>query len=367
MADDLNERPADTGKDAGERGVELAPGVPGTAPGDDAAGSGAAPRGDSACGGASNAGPAAQAAAANGQPIYVNVQAPKRSNAPIIVLCVLVGVLVLSLGSCAFAGSALVGGLGTFMTSAATNVVSDDSLGIAWEPSVAVIEFDGEISSGGAVTPQDMRDAFAQAESDPNIKSILLVCNSPGGEAAPSWDISQTVAACSKPVVVAVDSTCASGAYMVASQADWIVANPMSNVGAIGVYSQAIDASGLLDKIGVEVETIKSTEMKDMGSVSRSLTDEERAYLQEQVDDINEIFIDLVAQGRDIEVSEVEQWANGTTYLGQQALDMGMVDELGTYGDALAKAAELGGLSEDCPTVSIGASSDDLIDMLLAL
>ena len=154
---------------------------------------------------------------------------------------------------------------------------------------------------------------------------------------------------------------------MVASQADWIVAGPMSDVGAIGVYMQAVDASGLLDKLGIDVQTIKSTDMKDMGSVSRSLTDDELAYLQERVDKTNEIFIDLVAEGRGVDASEVEEWANGATYLGQDALDMGMVDQLGTYDDALAKAAELGGLEEGCPTVSISVASSEsgLIDLLL--
>lgn len=307
------------------------------------------------------------ATAANGQPIYVNVQAPKRSNAPTVVLCVLVGILVLSLGSCAFAGSLLVGGMGSIMTSAATSVVADDSSGIAWAPSVAVIDFSGEIASGGSLDPRGVRNAFEQAESDPNVKAIVLLCNSPGGEASPSWDISQTVADCSKPVVVSVESMCASGAYMAASQADWIVAGPMSDIGAIGVYMQTVDASGLLDKLGVGVETIKSSDMKDMGSAARSLTDEERAYLQDQVDKINRIFIDMVAEGRGVETSEVEAWATGTTYMGQDALDMGLIDQLGTYDDALAKAAELGGLEEGCPTVVISARSNDdgLIDLLL--
>ena len=319
--------------------------------------------------GTSEAGGAAGPSATtdSGQPIYVNVQAPKRSNAPIIVLCVLVGVLVLSLGSCAFAGSMLVGGAGSLMASVATSAVTDDSSGVAWAPSVAVIDFSGEIASGGQLDPRGVRDAFERAENDPNVKAIVLVCNSPGGEASPSWDISQTVASCTKPVVVSVASVCASGAYMAASQADWIVAGPMSDVGAIGVYMQAVDASGLFDKLGIDVQTIKSTDMKDMGSVSRPLTDEELTYLQERVDETNRIFIDLVAEGRGVDASEVEKWANGATYLGQDALDRGMVDQLGTYDDALAKAAELGGLEEGCPTVFISAASSEggLIDLLL--
>lgn len=302
-----------------------------------------------------------------GQPIVVNVQVPKRSNAPTVVLCVLVAIVALALGSCAFAGSTLVGGVGSMIGAVASSAVDDGVAGVAWEPSVAIVDMGDSIASDSGVTPRQMRETFAQIEADDNIRAVLVVCNSPGGEAAPSWDLSRIIADCSKPVVFSVSSMCASGAYMAASQADWIVAGPMSDVGAIGVYMQTYDASGLLDMLGISSETIKSADMKDMGSVTRPLTDEETAYLQDQVDTINRIFIDMVAEGRGVDPSEVEEWATGTTYLGDAALEMGMIDQVGTYGDALAKAAELGGLPEDCPTVQMGATSNDtaLLDLLL--
>lgn len=118
----------------------------------------------------------------------------------------------------------------------------------------------------------------------------------------------------------------------------------MSEVGSIGTIIESYNVEGLLDKLGIEAQTIKSSSMKDMGSASRAMTDEERALLQDKVDRATDAFIEKVAAGRGEDVETVRGWATGATYFGTDALDKGLVDQIGTYDDALDKAAELGGL-----------------------
>ena len=127
----------------------------------------------------------------------------------------------------------------------------------------------------------------------------------------------------------------------------WIIATDFSDVGAIGTIITTYDASGLLEKLGVDAQVIKSADMKDMGSYTRALTDEERELLQGLIDSLTSKFVERVAQGRGVPATTVQQWATGITYLGDEALEMGMIDQLGTYRDALDKALELGGVDKD--------------------
>ncbi|MCL2504316.1 MAG: signal peptide peptidase SppA [Coriobacteriia bacterium] len=196
----------------------------------------------------------------------------------------------------------------------------------------------------GTITPEYFYELIDDAESNANVKAILLRVDSPGGTVAASEEISEYVAACSKPVVVSIGDVGASGAYMVASQADEIWANKGSAVGSIGVIAQIPNVSGLMDKVGVEFEMITAGENKDTGSPYRKLTDAERALIQGEVDEAYDLFIDIVAEGRNMKRSEVEKLATGWAWSGMQAKEKGLIDELGTYQDALDAAAELGGI-----------------------
>jgi protease-4 len=136
----------------------------------------------------------------------------------------------------------------------------------------------------------------------------------------------------------------ASGGYYIACGSDYIFAHPGTLTGSIGVISQFLNVEELLDEIGVDVVVITSGPHKDIGSLFRDMTEEEQALWRGITDQVYGDFVDLVAQARDLPVEEVRELADGSVYTGQQALERGLVDEVGTPDDAIAKAAELGGI-----------------------
>lgn len=231
--------------------------------------------------------------------------------------------------------------------------------------SIAVIPIDGVIAgsgSGGVITPQEFLRQFDKAEADSNVKAIVLRVDSPGGTVAASEEISMYVKEATKPVVVTVGDVDASGAYMVSSQADKIFALPGSAVGSIGVITDIPNVSGLLDKFGVKFTVIKAGKYKDAGSPYRALTATETALIQGSVNQVYGQFIDIVAEGRGMERSEVESLATGWAWNGEQAKELGLVDEIGTYKDAMKAAAKLGGIKGEYETVTY--ANENLNDLL---
>lgn len=217
---------------------------------------------------------------------------------------------------------------------------------------VALIYLDGVIAGtgnvyGGIVTPEYFVDQLQRAEEDPAVKAILIRVDSPGGTVAASQEISMEIARVTKPIVVSVGDVCASGAYMVSSQCDEIVATPTSSVGSIGVIAEIPNVEGLLDTLGIDFTVLTAGEYKDAGSPYRSLTATETALFEEYIDVAYREFIGLVAEGRSLPVDEVEEMATGWIWPGTVALEMGLVDSIGTYTDALDRAAELGGIEGD--------------------
>jgi protease-4 len=159
-----------------------------------------------------------------------------------------------------------------------------------------------------------------------------------------SDEIHQQVLAMEKPVVVSMGELAASGGYYISAPTDEIFANPHTLTGSIGVISQFINVGELLEEYGVEVTTLKSGEFKDLGSLFRSMTDEERTAWQAIIDETYEGFVQIVADGRGLSVDEVKELADGRVYTGQQALELGLVDQLGNLPGAIQRAAELGGI-----------------------
>ncbi len=244
--------------------------------------------------------------------------------------------------------------------------------GLATDNRIAVIHVDGVISGtgdsySGYVTPEAFWDTFEQAIDDRSVKAIVLRVDSPGGTVAASQEIANMVAQSDKPVIVSSGDVNASGAYMVSSQADQIWALPGTSVGSIGVIAQIPNVSGLLDKVGVEFAVITAGEDKDAGSPFRPLADEERALIQGEVDEVYDQFIDLVAEGRDMKRSEVESLATGWAWNGERAKELGLVDEIGTYPDALDAAAKAGGITGDYDVVSYEDDFGKLLDSLIGL
>lgn len=259
----------------------------------------------------------------------------------------------------------VVGGCGliAWLGSGSTNVASGDA--------IAVIPIDGVIAgtgSAGVITPQDFRDKLNQALDDDSVKAIVLRIDSPGGTVAASEEIALYVKAADKPVVVSVGDVDASGAYMVSSQADKIIALPGSAVGSIGVITEIPNVAGLLDKLGVKFTVITAGTYKDAGSPYRSLTTTEKALIQGSVDEVYGQFIDIVAEGRKMPRSQVESLATGWAWNGTEAKKLGLVDQIGTFDDALKAAAKLGRIEGDYDTVNYDdAQFEDVLGGLLGL
>ncbi len=180
---------------------------------------------------------------------------------------------------------------------------------------------------------------------DRNVKGILLRIDSPGGAVAPSQEIYSEIRkiheAGKKKVVASFGNVAASGAYYVASAADRIISNPGSLTGSIGVIMEMTNIRELLDKIGVDRYVIKSGEFKDVGSITRPMSERERQLIQGVIDDVYMQFVEDVAKGRKMDVEKVKQIANGSIFSGRQALGLGLVDQLGTFRDAVKLLAEL--------------------------
>jgi protease-4 len=211
---------------------------------------------------------------------------------------------------------------------------------------VAVIRIHGAVYSSRDICRQ--LDRWAE---DSRVQAIVLDINSPGGGVAPSQEIFQKVLdlreETGKPVIASMASVCASGGYMIACAADRIVANAGSLTGSIGVIVQWAIYDDLLGKVGVQMETVKSGEVKDIGSPYRQPTEEDIDVFQAVVDDAYQQFVEVLVSQRGLSTTEVLQVADGSIFTGRQAKDLGLVDEIGTYEEAINLAGELAGIGEN--------------------
>jgi protease-4 len=192
----------------------------------------------------------------------------------------------------------------------------------------------------------DAVDALREFTEDDEVKAIVVRVSTPGGVVAPAQEIHDQIkrSAAVKPVVCSFGSVAASGGYYLSAPATRIVANPGSVTGSIGVILQMQNYQLLMDKLGLRAEAIKSGPYKDTGTPFREMGEEERAVMQALVDDIFQQFVTAVAEGRGMENEAVLKLADGRIYSGRQALELGLVDQLGGYRDAIELAGELGGI-----------------------
>ncbi|MEW5952477.1 MAG: signal peptide peptidase SppA [Bacillota bacterium] len=220
---------------------------------------------------------------------------------------------------------------------------------------VAVLHISGVIMGGkgvgglfGATTgADDMMGLLREVGRDPSIKAVVLRINSPGGTTGASQELGMEIERLRESGVVVVASmsdVAASGGYWISACSDYIMASPGTTTGSIGVIIETQDLQGLYDKLGIDSDVFKSGPHKDMGSPNRDLTQTERAILQGMVDDLYQQFVDVVAKGRDLDRAQVLEIADGRVFTGRQAMEAGLVDEMGNYYDAVAKAAELAGI-----------------------
>lgn len=218
---------------------------------------------------------------------------------------------------------------------------------------IAVIYALGSIEMGEGETytigSEGLSEAIRQAREDESIKAIVLRVNSPGGSALASEIILREVllAKAVKPVVVSMGDYAASGGYYIACAADKIIANPNTLTGSIGVFGMFFNAETLLnEKIGINVNTVTTNKNSDIGAFYRNMSPEEEVYMQYMIEDIYSKFITHVAEGRNMTTAEVDSIGQGRIWSGLNALELGLIDEIGGMNRALEVAAELAELAE---------------------
>ncbi len=198
------------------------------------------------------------------------------------------------------------------------------------------------------------------------IGAILIRVDSPGGGVAPSQEIYEAIkqARKEKTVVVSMGSLGASGGYYISAPAHLIVANPGTITGSIGVIMEFTVLEKLMKKIGIEIQTIKSREHKDMGSPFRTMTEKEKELLQGVISDVYQQFVETVSSERDIPMDSVLALADGRIFSGRQAKELGLVDTLGSFHDAIEITRNLVGMKPE-PYLIYPKKKRSFIDMLV--
>jgi len=210
--------------------------------------------------------------------------------------------------------------------------------GLMFGEKVGVLEVKGVIAK-----IQPTIDELVKFRKDGSVKAVVVRIESPGGGVSPSQELYQEIRRTVqvKPVVVSMGSVAASGGYYIACAAQKIYANPGTITGSIGVILQFTNFEELLRKIGFRMEVVKSGPYKDVGNPGREMTAEEKAYLQEMVNNVHQQFVRDVARGRHMKVEKVREVADGRIFTGEQAMELGLVDELGNLKDAINAAAKM--------------------------
>jgi protease-4 len=237
--------------------------------------------------------------------------------------------------------------------------VDPASLGVKTEATFALISGAGMVVTGsGEMSPTGDRvmasdtfvSAVREAVEDDDVKALLVRIDSPGGSPLASdlmWRALRDARAAGKPVVVSMSDVAASGGYYVASAADTIVSHPTTLTGSIGVFVIRPSLGGLLEKAGVTAETMQRGARADLLFGSQPLTVGAREVLKKDVEGVYEQFVARVAEGRGMDPDAVKRVGGGRVWTGAQALEIGLVDELGGLYEAAVAAKKAVGLKED--------------------
>ncbi|MGV8141187.1 MAG: signal peptide peptidase SppA [Candidatus Woesearchaeota archaeon] len=225
-----------------------------------------------------------------------------------------------------------------FSTLIAVFFDTDDELVVGYNTAIIPIKgtitaerspgfFDSETASSS-----DIINTIRKVKDDSNIKAVIFEINSPGGSPVATEEISKEILSLKEQNITTVAwirETGASGAYWIASSTDHIIANKMSVVGSIGVYGSYLEFYGLLNRYNITYQRLVSGEYKDAGTPYRPLSSIEENMIQEKLDKIHEYFIKAVAENRNMDYDDVEKLATGEIFLGVEAKENGLIDELG--------------------------------------
>ncbi len=202
------------------------------------------------------------------------------------------------------------------------------------KPHTAVVEIKGEIASGGEASADLIVNAMRAAFEDEGALAVVLLINSPGGSPVQAGIINDEIirlkAKHKKPVYAVVEETCASAAYYIAVSADKIYVDKASIVGSIGVLMDGFGFTGLMDKVGVERRLMTAGENKGFLDPFSPQTEKQRAFAQTMLDQIHKQFIDVVKAGRGKRLKETPEMFSGLFWSGQQAIELGLADQLGS-------------------------------------
>ena len=242
----------------------------------------------------------------------------------------------------------------------------------AAENRIAVIDVKGTITSDAEsfgesiANSKDIVKLIRAAKDDDSVKAIIIDLDTPGGEVTASDEIYHELKLCEKPVVAMMNSMAASGGYYVACGADRIVANRSTLTGSIGVIISTVDVSGLLDWAKVKPEFYTSGKMKAMLNPALPTTEEEAKVVQTLVMDIYSDFAGIVSEARNIPLEKITkgELGDGRVFDGKQALENGLVDELGYFSTAEDAALELANLTRDNCCIERYKNNSSLADIL---
>lgn len=228
----------------------------------------------------------------------------------------------------------------------------------------------GRVILSGTITTDAarLREIDAMAE-DEKVKAVIVAINSPGGTTAGGEELFEVLARvrAQKPVVAVIDELGASGAYMTAIGADWIIARRLSIVGSIGVFFAHVDAGKLMETIGIDYDKVQTGPLKAEPDIDEPLTGLPRASLQRLVDDSFEWFVDAVAERRGMARADVMELADGRVVTGRMAQAAGLIDALGGEHEAIAWLESEKELAEDLPVYTHYPRPEEGLDRLLRL
>lgn len=242
---------------------------------------------------------------------------------------------------------ATIGGLSVVIMVAFFLLVLWTTKGVVTGPSVYHGDKVGVVEVKGPITePESTIKTLRDFRYNQKIKAVVIRINSPGGAVGASQELYEEILRLNKekPVVASLATVAASGGYYTSLGARYIVANPGTVTGSIGVIMKVPNIGALLEKLGIKTTVVKSGTFKDLGSITRDMTEDERALLQGVMQDIQRQFVTAVAKSRKLSEEQVSTIADGRIMTGHQALDAKLVDELGNFSVAVDKAANLAGI-----------------------
>lgn len=220
----------------------------------------------------------------------------------------------------------------------------------------------GRFVVSGVITDEPLRvRALEEAAKDGRLKALIVRIDSPGGTVVGSEELYRRLRALGVriPVVAVLGQTAASGGYMTALGADWIVAREGTITGSIGVLMQSPDVSRLLEKLGIQMDVLKSSPLKAVPNPFEPLTDEGRRAVQGIIDDTHAMFVGMVAERRKLAPEEAQRVADGRVFTGRQAKELKLVDALGGEETARSWLASERGIDRSLPVRDVKISRED--------